>query len=565
MRKTACAGSICFRQFGNEDSPWACVLGEFRYVPGRSDWFEVKRLTFAKESFMPKPFDFGGVNLTAGGDSSGARPSAETPFCIAVLGDFSGRANRRVSDARTIGKRRAVLVDRDNFDEVLSRSGAEIQLPMGESGSLRLRFSELEDFHPDRIFQRLEIFGKLRDLRARVQDPSTFQETAKELGLRSRDSVSEPRKPDNSPAVAPSAARLASGSLLDEMIEQTEARVATDRPRRSPDEVGEFAQRVVAQHLVNTPDPRQSEILAVIDRAIGGLMRAVLHSPDFQALEAVWRATFLLARQLETGSQLKLYLVDISKEELAADLSSAADLRDTGVYRLLVEKSVETQGAEPWAIIVGNYCFGSGSNDAEVLSRMARIAHRARAPFLAEASAHLLGCTSLASTPHPREWKAPGKPASVWGELRHLPEAEAVGLALPRFLLRLPYGKGTSSLESFDFEEFPDLPVHEDYLWGNPAFAVALLLAQSFSETGWQMRPGTATEIEKLPLHVYRREGESESKPCAEVLLTDDAAERMVEEGLIPLVSFKGRDSVGVVRFQSIADPPRALGGRWGN
>ncbi len=92
-------------------------------------------------------------------------------------------------------------------------------------------------------------------------------------------------------------------------------------------------------------------------------MRAVLHNPDFQALEAVWRATFLLVRQLETGSQLKLYLVDISKQELAADLSSAADLRQSGLYRLLVEQSVETPGAEPWSIIVGNYSFGAGSDD----------------------------------------------------------------------------------------------------------------------------------------------------------------------------------------------------------
>jgi type VI secretion system protein ImpC len=512
---------------------------------------------------MPKPFDFGGVNLTAGGDSSGARPSPETPFCIAILGDFSGRANRGIIDAKAVGKRRAVLVDRDNFDEVLSRVSPEIQLPIGESGTLHLRFSDLEDFHPERIFQRLEIFGKLRDLRGRLQDPSTFQEAAKELGLRSRDSVSQPRKPDTSPVVAPSAVRLASGSLLDEMIEQTEARVATHQPRHSSDEVGEFAQRVVAQYLVSTPDPRQPEILAVIDRAIGALMRAVLHNPDLQALEAVWRATFLLVRQLETSSQLKLYLVDISKQELAADLRSAAGLRDTGVYRLLVEKSVETQGAEPWALIVGNYSFGPGSEDAELLSRMARIAHRAGAPFLAEASAHLLGCSSLASTPHPPDRKAPEKRASGWAELRRLPEAEAVGLALPRFLLRLPYGKETSPLESFDFEEFPEPPVHEDYLWGNPAFAVAMLLAQSYSEAGREMRAGTVMEMEKLPLHVYLRDGEPESKPCAEVLLTEDAAERMVAEGLIPLVSFKDRDLVRVVRFQSIADPPHALAGRW--
>jgi type VI secretion system protein ImpC len=509
---------------------------------------------------MAKPFDFGGVNLTAGGDSSGARPSAETPFCVAILGDFSGRANRGISEAGTIGKRRAVLVDRDNFDEVLSRSGAEIQLPMGEGAGLQLRFSELEDFHPDHIFQSLDIFGKLRKLRGRLQDASTFQQAAEELGLGSGDARPEARKAGTSPVVAPSAAKLASGSLLDEMIEQTEARVATDRPRRSSDEIGEFARRVVAQHLVSTSDPRQPEILAVVDRAIGGLMRAVLHNPDVQALEAAWRATFLLVRQLETGTQLKLYLMDISKQELAADLSSAKDLRETGVYRLLVEQSVETPGAEPWAIIVGNYRFGPGDEDAELLTRMAQIASRAGAPFLAEGGPGLLGCSSLASS-QPREWKAPS--AIGWAELRHRPEAEAVGLALPRFLLRLPYGKKTSPLESFDFEEFPGTPVHEDYLWGNPAFAVALLLGQSFSEAAWELRPGTMAEIERLPLHIYVGDGGSETKPCAEVLLTEDAAERLVDEGLIPLVSFKGRDVVRVVRFQSIADPPRSLAGRW--
>ena len=103
---------------------------------------------------MPKAFDFGGVNLTAGGDSSGARPSKETPFRVAIIGDFSGRTNRGIFDSKTISQRRPVLVDRDNFDEVLSRIGPEIQLAIGD-GSLHLRFSELENFHPDRIFQQL--------------------------------------------------------------------------------------------------------------------------------------------------------------------------------------------------------------------------------------------------------------------------------------------------------------------------------------------------------------------------------------------------------------------------
>ena len=284
---------------------------------------------------------------------------------------------------KTIGKRRTVLVDRDNFDEVLSSFGAEIQLPIGDSGSLRLRFADLDDFHPDRVFEHLEAFGKLRDLRARLQDPSTFKKAAEELGVTSAaPAEAQPRPIDGSRAVAPSATRLASGSLLDEMIEQTESRASEARPNRAPDEVREFAQRAAAKYLVSTPDPRQGETLGVMDRAIGGLMRAVLHNPHFQALEAIWRATFFLVRQLETSSQLKLFLIDISREELAADLSSGADLRDTGAYRLLVEKSVGTPGADPWAVIVGNYSFGAGKEDAVLLAQMARIARRAGAPFL---------------------------------------------------------------------------------------------------------------------------------------------------------------------------------------
>jgi len=295
------------------------------------------------------------------------------------------------------------------------------------------------------------------------------------------------------------------------------------------------------------------------------LMRGVLHNPDFQALEAAWRVVFLLVRQLETGSQLKLFLVDISKQELAEDVSSAGshkDLRNTGAYRLLVEQSVETPGAEPWSIIVGNYSFGPAAEDAELLSRMAKIADRAGAVFLTGANPRLLGVASLAVASSPRDWKLPEK-SGGWAELRRLPEAGAVGLALPRFMLRLPYGKKTSPLESFEFEEFTGEPAHEDYLWGSGAFAVALLLGQSFSDAGWEMRPGQFAEIEKLPLHVYPGDGGSQVKPCAEVVLTEDAVERMLEEGLIPLVSFKGRDVVRVARFQSIAESAPALSGRW--
>jgi type VI secretion system protein ImpC len=130
-------------------------------------------------------------------------------------------------------------------------------------------------------------------------------------------------------------------------------------------------------------------------------------------------------------------------------------------------------------------------------------------------------------------------------------------------LLRLPYGAATDPVESFSFEEMPDTPEHEDYLWGNPAFACALLLAQSFSDSGWQMRPGEHSEINGLPLHAYKQNGDSELKPCAEALLTERAAGKILENGLMPLVWLKSQDSVRLLRFQSVAKPLRALAGRW--
>jgi type VI secretion system protein ImpC len=126
--------------------------------------------------------------------------------------------------------------------------------------------------------------------------------------------------------------------------------------------------------------------------------------------------------------------------------------------------------------------------------------------------------------------------AGRW-RLRSRPEAAFLGLSLPRFLLRLPHRKDSHAAEQFAFEEMPPVSAHECYLWGNPALAGALLLGQSFMESGWDMHPGELLEIEGLPMHIYKEEGESQQKPCAEVLLHGEATERILEAGVMPLLS----------------------------
>ena len=522
---------------------------------------------------MANRFKFGEVKLdvTAGRDRSQSVPDPETPFRIALLGDFSGRANRQLMEiGDKLADRRPVMIDRDNFDEVLAKFAPKIELPLEGSKGTRvpLRFTDIDDFHPDRLLDRVELFRKLRETRKRLGDPSTFAAAAAELGIAvgSRADTQATLPGPSEPTPAGDLRGIAGGDLLAQSIEETEGRTGEERPSRAPDEWTLFLRRITAPHVVAKADPRQSELIALVDRATSAQMAALLHVGDLQALEAAWRAVFFLVRNIETSPRLKLYLLDISKQELAADLAASDDLRATGLYKLLVEKTVGTPGADPWAVLAANYMFDLTREDAEVLGRVAKVAAASGAPFVAGAHSRLLGCESIAEAPNPREWKAlvDSEATRAWSELRKLHESCYVGLALPRFLLRLPYGPETEATELFQFEEMSSPPLHEDYLWGNPSFACALLMAQAFEGHGWAFRPGVYSEIGGLPLHIYRAEGESRVKPCAEVLLTESAAERILEMGLMPLVSLKDQATVRLVRFQSIASPLSPLMGRWG-
>jgi type VI secretion system protein ImpC len=504
---------------------------------------------------MPKPISFGKIDfeIVALLEETRGVPDSETPFRSLIMGDFSGRTNRGIFDTADIAKRKPLLVDRDNFDEVIKKLGVEIRLPIfGKDSPVTIRFSELDDFHPDHLFENLEVFQTLRDMRRSLKDPSLFSSLAKEFQ----------RKIEKPPVEK--IAGETKAEFFEQVLKETEEEPMPEA-KRNRSEWDEFLHKIVSPHLVPDIEPKQTEMIATVDRAISELMRMILHHPDFQALEAAWRGIHFLASRIDTGADLKLYLLDISKAEMAADLMATEDLRSTGIYKLLVEQTVETPGAEPWAVLSGNYTFDHSREDAELLGRMAKIAGAAGAPFIAAASDRLLGCESLAQTPDPKNWKrmTDTEANRAWEALRKLPDASHLGLALPRFLLRLPYGTDTVPIENFDFEETEAESLHDHYLWGNPCFACVFLLAQAFSEAGWDLRPGIIQDIEDLPLHVYEEQGESLTKPCAEVLLTERAVEKILEKGIMPIVSFKNRDMIRLARFQSISDPPTVLSGRW--
>ncbi|HJT89874.1 MAG TPA: type VI secretion system contractile sheath large subunit, partial [Bryobacteraceae bacterium] len=411
--------------------------------------------------------------------------------------------------------RSPLLVDRDNFEDVLARIAPELTVEWGGE-KLTLRFRELDDFHPDHLFG-LEPFGRLRELRDRLAEPSTFAAAAAELqGAR-----------EQRPA-QPAAPPVSGADLLRQMMGEP-ARSAPPAPRES--DWDRMLRDLVAPYGEARSDPRQPALIAQVDAAIAGEMRALLHQPRFQALESAWRGLYFLIRRLETGEDLQVYVADLPQSEW------------DDLERIAVTEAARTPGAEPWAAIAGLYSFGSA--DEESLLCLSGIAQRAGAPFLAGLAPDVVGLTR------------------VFDRLRRSPNAQWIGLALPRFLLRLPYGKHSDATERFAFEEMPAKPEHERYLWGNPAIACACLLGETFSRYGWSMRPGLIQDIESLPAHVYKEDGESQLKPCAEVLLTEDAAELLLDRGFMPLLSMKGTDRVRLARFQSVADPAAPLAGRW--
>src|SRR6266496_220137 len=511
--------------------------------------------------------------LVARMEQADALPSHDVPFRVLLVGDWSGRANRGLSaSSEELSTWRPLLVDRDNLDQLITRLGVKLHIPLASNGgqSLTISFNKLDDFHPDRLFNRLEIFEALRLTRMKLTNPKTFAEAAAEVREWSESAPPESPQSTPNPSVIseerPIAGPPLEGNLLDEILARgagTSSSTKLSQPTEevSP-EISELARTAVKPYLTPDIEADQKELIAAVDARIAGNMNAILHYPDFQALESAWRALDFLVSRLETGTDLKLYLLDVSFDEFNADLRANEDFRSTAFYKLLVEQTVGTSGGIPWAVIAGNYTFDFAAGDPGLVERISMVANEAGAPFIAGATAHLLGCESLVETPDPDDWRLPlaSEIEQWWKNVTSLPSAAYVGFTLPRFLLRLPYGKETDPTEEFEFEEMGEsehISVrHESYLWANPAFAVAYLLGKGFSEDGWGFRPNDYLDIEGLPLHIYQRNGESEIKPCAEVLLTLRAAEKIIDRGLMPLLSMKDSDTIRLGMFQSIGGTP---------
>lgn len=500
---------------------------------------------------MPATFSFGKIqfDLSPGIDAARARRDSDSPFRLVVLGDFSGRSSRGVLES--FGPRRPVPVDCDNFEQSMKRLGAVVRLPaLDASGaSIEARFESVDDFHPDQFIRRIGPLVSLAQTRERLRNPATASSAVTEAHQFMA-------TPSQSVAVAtPSGA-------ASESIQETMARLLggspppaapASKPPASGIDVNALIKNLVAPSVVPVATPEQMAALAAVEVELAARLRAILHHPHFQAVEALWRGLDLLVRAHGGEENLKLFVLDVSKEEVMAEVRAQENLQQSALCRSLGEASC--------AVIVGAFTFDDTLEDIETLGRLAKISSMHGAAFVTGATAHFIGCDSLVLRPDPADWtrRMTVESSAAWAALRALPEARHLGLVLPRVLLRQPYGKGSDRIDTFPFEEMMSGTRHESFLWGSGAFVAGHLLADIFCAEGWAMTASGPGELDDLPVFKFTEDSETKVKPCAEVWMSERTGERILELGLMPLLSVKGRGSVRLAGMQSVAQPATGL------
>ena len=304
-------------------------------------------------------------------------------------------------------------------------------------------------------------------------------------------------------------------------------------------------------------------IIAEIDRKLSEQINLILHHPEFQQVESAWRGLQHLVFNTETDEMLKIRFMDISKNDLRRTLRRYKGIAwdQSPLFKRLYEEEYGQLGGEPYGALVADYYFDHTPPDVELLSAMAKIAAAAHSPFISGAAPSVLQMESWQELANPRDLTkiTSNLDHAAWNSLRATEDSRYVGLAMPRFLARLPYGARTNPVDEFDFEEQTDGADHRKYVWNNAAYAMAVNVNRSFKHFGWctmirGVEPGGT--LEDLPAHTFPTDdGGFDMKCPTEIAISDRREAELAKSGFIPLVHRKNTDHATFIGAQSLQKP----------
>jgi type VI secretion system protein ImpC len=468
------------------------------------------------------------------GNLSSSTPQWATkrPVRIALLGDFSGRASAGILETGAdLAKRKPMNVEFDSLEDMLSRLDINLQLPLGDDGSVSVALSDLDSFHPDQLYRELPLFTDLAGLRKQLNNTATFDKAAAKVqAMAGQGSGKVSKRSRKSKARG---AALAIDSKLDDFSRLVGL---PSTPEAAASSVDALMRNVLAPFVVAAANPKKDALVASVDQALSDAMRAVLHHADFQALESLWRGADFVLRRLETGPNLQVHLIDVSAEELAADLSAHDDLSECAIYKMLVDTPSQDKTGG-YTLLCGLYHFEPTPPHTELLGRMAQIAQHAAAPFVTS-----MGIDSLTDRKRPPHALV----QQAFKALQQMPASSHLSLMAPRFMLRHPYGKRTDPISVFDFEEFTADAGLRAMLWGHPALLAACVVAGNDGLT-----------IGDLPFYHFRdADGDTTALPCTERLINSDVATTLGQWGFSALMAHKGAPELRIAGLDAVNGQP---------
>ena len=363
-------------------------------------------------------------------------------------------------------------------------------------------------------------------------------------------------------------------SALDRMLSVVDAlRPKSDEAKREIQEsVSTLFEHILGDYeniSKETPEvlDKIERVIAEIDRRLTSQLNIILHHQDFQKLEGSWRGLHYLVNGTETSDQLKIKVMNISKKEIYKQLKGKdrAGWDQTELFKKIYEEEYGTPGGQPFGVLIGDYEFNHTGPDVQVLRGLSKIASTAHAPFIAAASSETLGMESWTELPNPRDLRKVQDSVehAAWRSLREDEDSRYIGLAMPRYLSRVPYGSKTEPVESFDFEEDTDGSDHTKYTWSNAAYAMGANINRAFYENGWttQIRGlESGGIVENLPTHLFPTDdGGTDAKCPTEIAITDRREKELADIGLMPLSHYKNSDYACFFGAQSLKKPAKYL------
>src|SRR5579862_4880832 len=351
--------------------------------------------------------------------------------------------------------------------------------------------------------------------------------------------------------------------LLDQIVDSGRFGTDVSARERGKNLVKEFVAQVLDGSMTVAKDAEMmiNARIAQIDHLLSLQLNEIVHHASFQKLEGSWRGLKHLMDNSETGTGLKIRVLNVSKKELLRDIEKAPEFDQSALFKKVYEEEYGVFGGAPFGALIGDYEFGKHPEDMALLEGISHVAAQAHAPFISAAAPDLLNLESFTKLDAPRDLAKifDTTEYAKWKSFRQSEDSRYVAMCLPHILMRLPYGKDNVQVDGFNYEEAVDGTDHNKYLWGNAAWALGARLTQSFAQYSWcasirGVEGGGL--VEGLPTHNFRTdEGDIALKCPTEVQISDRREKELADQGFAPVVHCKGTDYAAFFSVQSCQKP----------